>query len=161
MLLGNPKKRFAGTGETAVLSWEQFSNPFPLLPRRKNGEKWKSNDGFLGVKICFQVFGFRHCQFCKSEIRILNPLNPDFLFERALGRNWVSKDWIASCPISRIRGPFLPGLACAQTPATQLGYSRSCTKRCKKGFCSSDLALELVVSRLCVNLPFFNKEIFV
>lgn len=53
MLLGNPKKRFAGTGETAVLSWEQFSNPFPLLPRRKNGEKWKSNDGFLGVKICF------------------------------------------------------------------------------------------------------------
>ena len=53
MLLGNPKKRFAGTGETAVLSWEQFSNPFPLLPRRKNGEKWKSYDGFLGLKICF------------------------------------------------------------------------------------------------------------
>ena len=78
MLLGNPKKRFAGTGETAVLSWEQFSNPFPLLPRRKNGEKWKSNDGFLGVKICFQVFGFRHCQFCKSEIRIFKSVKSRF-----------------------------------------------------------------------------------
>ena len=72
----------------------------------------------------------------------------------------MSKDWIASYLVSRIRGPFLPGLACAQTPATQLGYSRSCTKRCKKGFCSSDLALELVVSRLCVNLPFFLQRNF-
>ena len=162
MLLGNLKKKDLQVQVRPLFFLENsFQILFLYSLEEKTGKNGNSTTDFTALKSVFRCLDFVIVSIANPKWGFLNPLNPDFLFERTLGRNWVSKDWIASCPISRIRGPFLPGLACPQTPATQLGYSRSCTKRCKKGFCSSDLALELVVSRLCVNLPFFYKEFFV
>lgn len=55
-----------------------FQILFLYFLEEKTGEKWKSNDGFLGVKIRFQVFGFRHCQYCKSVIRIFKSAKSRF-----------------------------------------------------------------------------------